>query len=180
MTPAERERAITSLRDSRDRLFATAEKLSPLQLAYKPAPDRWSVAECIEHIIVVENSVFGLIQKAIEQPPEAAKSGSEDDAIVATVVDRTQRAKGPEALMPASRWSQDGLLPEFRQVRGRSLDFAGSTSADLRALVVPHRRFGHLDCYQWLLLIAAHGERHRAQAEEVIASAEFPRAASAS
>jgi uncharacterized damage-inducible protein DinB len=180
MTPAEREHAVASLRDSRDRLVATVQRLSPSQLAYKPAPDRWSVAECLEHLIVVENSVFGLIQKAIEQPPERAKSGTGDDAIVAKGMDRTERVKGPEAMMPAARWPQSELLKEFESARKRTSDLAASTDADLRQLVVPHRRFGALDCYQWLLLVSAHSERHRAQAEEVMASPEFPRAASAS
>jgi uncharacterized damage-inducible protein DinB len=179
MTPAEREHAVASLRDSRDRLVATVQRLSPSQLAYKPAPDRWSVAECLEHLIVVESSVFGLIQKAIEQPPEPAKSGTEDAAIVAKALDRNERVKGPDALMPAARWAQSELLNEFEATRNRTSQLAASTDADLRRLVVPHRRFGPLDCYQWLLLVAAHGERHRAQAEEVMASPEFPRAASA-
>ena len=59
MTPGERERAINALDESRERLLATVRRLSPSQLAYKPAADRWSVAECVEHIILVENSILG-------------------------------------------------------------------------------------------------------------------------
>jgi hypothetical protein len=54
-----------------------------------------------------------------------------------------------------------------------------STNAPLRQSGFPHPILGNLDCYQWVLLIGGHGERHRAQAEEVMADANFPRAAGA-
>ena len=180
MTPAERERAIASLEESRQRLLDVTRRLSPSQLAYRPAPDRWSVAECVEHIILVESSILRAIEKTVQQSADAPKSAFEnDDALLARVVDRNERMKGPERLMPTGRWSHDELFREFEAARKRTADFAATTDASLRQSGFPHPFFGPLDCYQWLLLIAVHGERHRAQAEEVMASAEFPRAASA-
>jgi hypothetical protein len=69
------------------------------------------------------------------------------------------------------------LLGEFEAARKRTSGFTASTNAQLRQHFFPHPMFGDLNCYQWLLLIGAHGERHRAQAEEVLASPDFPRAA---
>jgi len=180
MTPGERERAINALSESRGRLLATVQRLSPSQLAYKPAADRWSVAECVEHIILVENSILGAVEKTVQQPADSPQTVVEDDALVAKVIDRSERMKGPERLMPTGRWPHHELRREFESVRKRTSEFAATTDARLRESVFPHPRLGPLDCYQWLLLIAAHGERHRAQAEEVMASAGFPRAASAS
>ncbi|MGO9591860.1 MAG: DinB family protein [Candidatus Acidiferrales bacterium] len=180
MTPGERERAINALHESRGRLLATVQRLSPSQLAYKMAADRWSVAECVEHIILVENSILRGIEKTVQQPADSPQTVVEDDALVARVVDRNERMNGPERLMPTGRWPHHELCREFESVRKRTSEFAATTGASLRESGFPHPAFGPLDCYQWLLLIAAHGERHRAQAEEVMASAGFPRAASAS
>ena len=181
MTPGERERAIHALDESRERLLATVQRLSPSQLTFKPAADRWSVAECVEHIILVENSILGSVERTLQQQPaDSAQAVVEDDALVAKVIDRSERMKGPERLMPTGRWPHGELCREFEAVRKRTSEFAATTDARLRESVFPHPRLGPLDCYQWLLLIAAHGERHRAQAEEVMASAGFPRAASAS
>jgi uncharacterized damage-inducible protein DinB len=182
MTPGERERAIHALDESRERLLATVQRLSPSQLAFKPAADRWSVAECVEHIIVVEQAVLGRITGALHQPTDATQHSAfegNDEPLVERVTDRTQKAQAPEMIHPTGRWPHDRLLAEFRTARGRTSDFAATTDADLRRHLTAHPRLGPLDCYQWLLLIAAHGERHRAQAEEVMASAEFPRAVSA-
>jgi uncharacterized damage-inducible protein DinB len=179
MTPKERERIAAYLEETRQNLLRTVSSLSPTQLQYKPAPDRWSVAECLEHIIVVETSVLGSIGNTLQQTAPAAGSAMGDDSIMQTVVDRTTRVKGPDRLMPSRRWPHDRLLSEFEAARKRTSDFVSSTNAPLRQHGFPHPRFGQLDCYQWLLMIGAHGERHRAQSEEVMAEAGFPRAAAA-
>ncbi len=182
MTPGERERAIHALSESRERLLAMVQRLSPSQLAFKPAADRWSVAECVEHIIVVEQAILGRITGALQQPADAAQHSAfegSDEPLVERVTNRSEKVQAPEMIHPTGRWPHDQLLAEFRAARGRTSDFAAKTDADLRQHLTPHPRLGPLDCYQWLLLIAAHGERHRAQAEEVMASAGFPRAASA-
>ncbi|HEX4001062.1 MAG TPA: DinB family protein [Candidatus Acidoferrales bacterium] len=179
MTPAERERAIASLAETRQRLLATAQRLSPSQLAYKPAPDRWSAAECIEHVILVESAVLGMIQKTVAQAGDSLPSGAADEALVAQAADRSQRLNAPDRLVPTGRFAHHELLSEFEATRKRTSEFTVATDANLRQSGFPHPVFGPLDCYQWLLLIPAHGERHRAQVEEVMASPDFPRAASA-
>jgi hypothetical protein len=72
------------------------------------------------------------------------------------------------------RWSHDELLSEFDAARKRTCDFVVSTNAPLREHGYPHPLFGQFDCYQWLLAIGGHGERYRAQAEEVMAGGDFP------
>jgi len=53
MTPAERERAAAYLAETRENLVCSTRNLWRAQLQFKPAPERWSVAECLEHIVVV-------------------------------------------------------------------------------------------------------------------------------
>lgn len=179
MTPAERERAAAYLAETRENLLRFASGLSPAQLHYKPGPDRWSVAECLEHIIFVEGFILAKINDVLLREAATSAPAMSDDDIVHAVVGRTSRLKGPDHVMPTGRWAHDQLLPEFQATRARTSQFAASTNAPLRQHGFPHPVFGHIDCYQWLLLIAAHGERHRAQAEEVMAEPGFPRAAAA-
>lgn len=183
MTPADRERAVSYLAQTRDNLLRATGGLSPAQMQFKPAADRWSVAECLEHIITVENRVFEGISSAVAQPAADASKRSaydgRDDELVQTVTDRTSRRQAPEAVRPSSRWAHDQLIREFLAARERTLGFAASTDCDPRQHFFPHRAFGELDCYQWLLLLAGHGDRHRAQIEEVVAAPNFPRAAAA-
>ena len=174
MTPAERGRVAVYLAETRENLVRSTRNLWRAQLQFKPAPDSWSVAECLEHIIVVEGLILSNIEKTLQQAPAFSKPAMSDDKILSTVVNRSFRVKGPERLMPTGRWSHDQLLSEFDAARKRTYEFVASTNAPLRQHGYPHPLFGHFDCYQWLLAIGGHGERHRAQAEEVIADAGFP------
>jgi len=180
MTPSERQRAIAYLAETRDRLLGTTRGLSPSQLQFKPAPDRWCVAECLEHIVFVEDRILGRLSATVSEPPNPSKRSAfdgTDDELLGTVVNRTQRAQAPEPLRPTGRWPHDRLIPEFEAVRKRSAEFAATTDANLRHHFLRHPFLGELDCYQYLLLIGGHCDRHHAQVEEVISSPGFPRPA---
>jgi hypothetical protein len=184
MQPEERELALRQLAESRERLIQTVDGLSSEQLGFRPAEDRWSVADCVEHITVVESLVFNRVQAAAEAPPPAGQPPdlrANDDMLIKTVPSREFRVQGPPPLMPNGRWPEFAeSMRQFEATRGRTVRFVQETEADLRSRVFPHPILGDADCYQWLLLIAGHCERHVRQLEEVKADAGFPRGAGAS
>ncbi len=182
MTSADRERAGSYLSQTRDNLLRAASGLSPAQLQFKPAPGRWSVAECLEHIVTVEHRVLDGIANALQQPADPTKRSAfdgRDDELLQVVTDRSNPRQAPEAIHPSNRWPHDQLMPEFQAARKRSIELAGNTDCHPRQHFFAHGALGELDCYQWLLLVAAHGDRHRAQIDEVLAAPNFPRAAAA-
>ncbi len=176
MTPAERQRAVAHLEETRDRLIRTMRGRSRDQLQYKPSADGWSIAENFEHVIFVEGRILAGIDRALGRS-STVPCALDDETLVRMVVDRTERLTGPAAVAPTGRWPYERLVPEFDAVRNRSLEFAKGTTAELRQHSYAHPYFGELDCYQWLLVIPFHGERHRLQIEEVAATKGFPRAA---
>jgi uncharacterized damage-inducible protein DinB len=182
MTPADRERAVSYLSQTRDNLLRATSGLSPAQLQFKPGPDRWSVAECIEHLITVEDRFFENISNALREPADTTKRSAfdgRDDELLQVGLDRSNRRQAPEIVQPSNRWPCDQLVREFEAARQRTIDLAANMRANPREHFFAHRAFGDLDCYQWMLLVAAHGDRHRAQIEEVLAAPNFPRAAAA-
>jgi uncharacterized damage-inducible protein DinB len=178
MTPAERKFALHHLTESRASLLRTAQGLSRDQWHYRPAPARWTVAECVEHIVTVEARVLGRIQNSLENDPDPSRRSAlhgQDHELVSNTVARVVRFQAPEILVPTGRWPHEQLLPQFEAARRLTQDFAVNTQADLRQRFFKHPAFGDLDLYQWLILIAAHCDRHRIQSEEVISTPEFPR-----
>jgi hypothetical protein len=181
-TSAERDFAAKLLAESRDRLVALVRPLSSTQIAYVPAPGRWSVAENLEHVILVEHRGRGFVEIALKQPADPArKSGypGEPDGLITMLRDRSHPRRGPEAIQPTGRWPHDRLLGEFVKARKLTIDLLASSTEDLDAHFSPHPLLGELTCYQWFLILSAHCDRHRAQSEEVIAGEGFPRAAAA-
>jgi hypothetical protein len=180
LTPAEREAALKSLQASRDGFLKSIDGLSEKQWKFKPAPDRWSVAEVSEHIAVAESSIFGLVQKQIMMtPPNPEKRGEvagKDTIVLEKVPDRSHKAQAPEFLKPTNRFAtREDTVKAFEEARGRTMDYVKNTNDDLRDHFGPHPMLGTLDAYQWILLISAHSERHTKQIEEVKADPNFPK-----
>ena len=176
----DRAKLVKYLTSTRDQVLQEAGSLSDAQWSFKPAPERWSVGEVVEHLALAEPFLFDLQQKAMASPPATAdqlKAAQGRDAfILKAIPDRTQKAQAPEPLQPKTteRRSRADVLAAFRQGRAKTLDYAAKTTADLRGRVA-ESPVGTLDGYQWLLFISAHTERHLAQIREVKAHAQFPK-----
>jgi len=175
ITPEEREFVLSLLDESEKRVLTMLEGLSTDQLLYRAQEGCWSVAENVEHLVVVERRLVGAIEKLLQGPADFEKQCSlTDEDLVRRVSTVVTPARAPEHALPAQRWPAESLAQEFESTRSRTREFAGTTSADLRRYFLRHFLFGELDGYQWLLLIGAHSKRHCAQAERVKASREFP------
>ena len=176
MENPERNQILQHLSESRELLRQTVDGLSAEQRSFRPAADRWSVADCIEHLTIVENFTVKRIQQLLEQPPAGQPdTNGKDELILDKVPVRSTRVKGPEGVMPTGRWPDfEELLRQFEATRQRTIGFAEATLADLRAYAFQHPFLGPLDCYQWLLFLATHCERHVGQMEEVKSDPAFP------
>jgi len=180
LTPQERESALKQYETTRDNFLKSIAGLSQKQWTFKPAPDRWSVAEVAEHITVSESTLMGLIQKQIMQSPAAPEKREQvkgkDEMILQRMPDRSHKAQAPEILRPTGRWATEAdLTKAFEQSRQANIDYIRTTNDDLRDHFFDHPAFGTLDGYQWLLLLSAHSARHTAQIEEVKADPNFPK-----
>ncbi len=108
LSAAEREAALKSLQATHDAFLKSIAGLSEKQWKFKPAPDRWSVAEVSEHIAVSESTIFGLVQKIMTSPATPEKRAEDkmtDEQILERIPDRSHKAQAPEFLKPTSRWA---------------------------------------------------------------------------
>ena len=174
----ERDFAKKYLMESGEQLLATTRQLTEEQLRFKPAPDQWSILECIAHIGIVEEIVWGNIQEALKTPVSAediAQKFSPDDMIIKRLESRKGKAKAPERLQPGDLDGRtyEKVLEDFLFKRGRLLSFLESSEADLRAHLYGNP-LGNLDLYQWMLFVSAHTVRHTLQIQEVRDCQEFP------
>jgi hypothetical protein len=61
LTQADKDKALQLLETSKKGVFDATKDLSPAQWNFKPAADRWPVAECMEHIAAAEDVIRGMI-----------------------------------------------------------------------------------------------------------------------
>ena len=73
LTQADRDRAVKYLESTRQGVQDATAGLSQAQWNFKPAPDKWSVAEVTEHIAAAEDFLRGMItEQVMKAPPRPA------------------------------------------------------------------------------------------------------------
>ena len=178
LSQADKDKGLEYLQQTRDGVVAAAKGLSEAQLKFKPAPDRWSIAEVLEHIALAEDYIFGNVtsnvMKAPAGPPDR-DTAKIDAMILGILPDRSQKRRAPGPLVPNGRWTASESLDHFLKSRAKTIDFLQSTP-DLRAHVSAENPLQQpLDGYDWMLFIAGHSERHTKQILEVKADPNFPK-----
>ena len=137
------------------------------------APDRWSVAEVIEHLAQVNQGIAGLVEKRVATGREGGLGPDPESTSilwsldVARVLDRRERMEAPSRIQPTGGLTFDAAW----EALGRADDaLQGAViAADglaLGTLSYPHRFLGELNLYQWVAFAAAHEFRHAAQIRE--------------
>ena len=176
-TPADKEKALAILESSKKGVLEATKGLSVPQWNFKAAPDKWSVAECMEHIAAAEDFLRGMIVDDVMKAPAAADRdiAKIDTGILAMVPDRTNKVQAPDPLKPTNRFgSPEASIKHFVESRATTEDFL-KKAADLRGHAIDGLVGGKWDAYEWVLVIAAHSERHTKQIEEVKANENFPK-----
>jgi uncharacterized damage-inducible protein DinB len=173
----EREKAATYLEVTRARFLKSIEGLSEAQWKFKPSPTTWSIAEVAEHIAISEGTILGMIQtKMLTMPAAKPEEKIDDEKVIASLVDRSQKFQAPEMLRPVNkRATKESLVKEFNAARDQTIQFVKTTTEDLRAHAAPHPALKILDTHQWVLLIGGHSARHTLQIEEVKTAAGYPK-----
>jgi len=140
--------------------------------AERPTPERWSPAEVVHHVAIVERRVTQRLAALMEQaralPPERESTAILPTRATQRAHDRTKRfvtfeAAEPRGTDPAQVWDDlDDARRAFRDVVARGDGLAlGEVSA-------PHPALGELTGYDWIAFIGAHAARHADQIREML------------
>ena len=179
LSKKERTFAASYLKETRDAFLKDVKGLSEAQLNFKTAPERWSVAQCIEHIAIAENALFAAVQKSLQTPADPSRRAeitAYDTTVLRVVTDRSHKSTAPEFLQPEGKFSGPAdAISSFKDRRQKTIDYILSTSDDLRNHYGKHAIMGTIDDYQGILVISAHCRRHTLQIEEVMADPNFPK-----
>jgi hypothetical protein len=180
MTAGERTKVMNWMEDSRKEFLTAIDGVTEEQWKWKPAPERWSVGETAEHIVLAEALLFGAVQKAIASPPNPEweeKTKGKTEFIERVMAPRLGKASAPEPIVPSGKLTQTQVRETFLKQRAEIEKFAKETQVELKQFTVEHPFpvFGTLNAYQWLIYVPLHTERHDKQIAEVKATAGYPK-----
>ncbi|HRH60365.1 MAG TPA: DinB family protein [Chitinophagaceae bacterium] len=178
ITEAQRAYAVAELQRTKNLLEKELKGLNDEQLKFKPAPDKWSIAEVVEHIALAENGIFQITQATLKAPADSLKRKeikvTEAD-IKQRLTNRTTKVQSPEIIKPTGQFpSATAAYQAFTNRREATIQYISTTNDDLLNHFWQHPATGTIDLYQTILLIAAHSERHILQIIEVKSDGNFP------
>ncbi len=177
LNQAEKDRALQYLDSTRKGVLEATKGLSEAQWNFKAGPDRWSIAQVMEHIAAAEDFIRGIVvEKVMVAPAVPGRDLKKiDDGVIAMVPDRSQKAQAPEPLVPTNRFgTPEGSVKHFLESRAKTEEFLKTTSG-LRDHAVDSPLGVKMDGYEFVLFIAAHSERHTKQILEVKADPNYPK-----
>ncbi len=177
MTDRDREHLLVHFEMTTQMVAEQVRGLSPAQLEYKASPDRWSIREVVSHLAVAEPDYWREIQKALKAAPDmnAKKSAATDADIMWYGIDRVVHTKTGGGHEKVDTYKDLGeALAKFQALRATMIEYIKTTNDDLRA-----HSFGEygevIDCWQWMLEISTHAERHIQQIREIKNDPNFPK-----
>src|SRR5262252_2828666 len=128
------EQARQYFSQTKNRVLEATDGLSDSQLHFKPAPDRWSITEILEHMAVVHQRVLSRVLEQLPQaPPPEPRRDSQllDSRVLEKIPDRSIRANAPEIIHPKGNIAAEESLGRIFSAYERLIEILESTP-DLR------------------------------------------------
>jgi hypothetical protein len=167
MEAHEKEEILADLENGREALLDVLSGVTEEVAARTPAPGKWSVLECVEHLAISEDYLFSQITAS--RYSHAAMANKDREALIRSRgLDRTRTVQSPEAGRPTGRFfTLREAVQHFLASRERTIRFVENCGEDLRSRLTSHPIIGTVNCYETLLMIAVHPRRHSKQIEEI-------------
>jgi hypothetical protein len=162
--------------------------LSEAQLNWKPAPDKWSISQCLDHLAVTSSKFGPYFTAALARArkkwpastPPAYRPSWMGGWLIKQVTPETGRnLPAPKVFRPSESSTIQGAFESFLKQQERFLAFVRETDGvdynktRLRSPVTPLMRYSLADAF---VVTVVHGQRHLAQARRVREMSDFPNA----
>lgn len=164
---------------------SVVDGLNEAQMNWKPAPDKWSIAQCLEHLTAASSGFNPYFVEALARGRQrfpAASSPAYDPSFMGRWLikhvepESPRKLRAPKIFKPSASNVQNAL-DNFLEQQKIFLKFVGETSGidynrtRLRSPVTPLVRYSLADAY---VITVSHEQRHLQQARRVRETPGFP------
>ena len=184
MSAQEHEQLRDLLHESETQYLALLAGVSDAQWSFKPAPDRWSVGECAEHILRSNEALYEAAKTAMsgERNPEWQEKTQGKAALLMQVMPNRRPggaggATAPQEIRPNGELSRVEIVKRFRDLHQEIENYIDEhKDRELKAYTTEHPFpiFNTLSAYDWLIYVPLHTVRHSRQMIEVMESDGYP------
>jgi len=183
ITEEDRARLVKLLNDTEARFFSLLAGVSDSQWNWKPAPERWSVGECAEHIVRSNEALFGAAKVALAGEPNSEwkeKTQGKAELLMQVMPNRNPGGAGgasaPQEIRPSGEIGRGELIARFTALYDELEERVTSSEEPMKAHTEEHPFpiFGTLSAYDWIIYVPLHTTRHSKQMVEVMETDGYP------
>ena len=168
------EEVINYLDTERTALREAVERVPPELRDTPPGADRWSVAQVLQHLGIIEKRIgLGMTKWVTDASTGAIGTETETSSVMNSlplqlITDRSKRRNAPDEVRPTGDIDAESAWAVLEQSRAslRAAFLAGDGLA-LSRVIQPHPVLGPINLYQWMLFVGSHEMRHTAQVIEI-------------
>ena len=184
LTEEEHAELLQLLDESRELLMGLIDGLSDEQWTFKQNPDRWSVAECTEHIVRSETALLEYARTAMSHDADAEwyeRTKGKTNMLRQFMPNRRPMGQGgataPMEIRPRENWSQAKAHEELNKIRSEVRAYAEAIDGPIKEHTEEHPFpvFSWLSAHDWLIYIPLHTIRHSRQIIEVQEDTNYPK-----
>ena len=153
--------------------------LTSSQAQFHPTTGGWSIQEIVEHVSIVDTSIFKLVTSLLKKTEEAGKTVEVNMPMEISILEIAERSKtekytAAESALPTGKVAISDSIKILEDIQVQLFTLQPRLEAiDLTHLTFAHRIFGTLTLGQWLVFFGFHEQRHLGQIEEIFNSREF-------
>ena len=170
------EEVINYLDTERTALREAVESVPPELRNQQPGADRWSVAQVLQHLLIIEKRIgLGMTKwvtdaRASNRGPETETSSVMNSLPLQLITDRSQRRNAPEEVRPSGDIDAQSAWVALEKSReSLRAAFLSGDGLALSKVIQPHPVLGPINLYQWALFVGSHETRHAGQVREIAA-----------
>ncbi len=177
---------ITGAEKNNEAARAVTADLTEAQLNWRPAPDQWSIAQCLEHLAVATRGFDSYFAAALDRAkakspttnPPAYKPSMMGGWLARHVAPEAPRKlRAPKMFRPAEASHIQDSLQMFLSEQSKFIDFVRQSvgidynKTRIRSPVTPLMRYSLADAF---VITVLHAQRHLEQARRVRETPGFP------
>ena len=173
-------------KEAGDKVKAGFSNINLQQLNWKPAPESWSIGQCLDHLIISDCSYFPALKKITNHTYEmtAWQKWSPFSGLFGTILaDQLQekpkgKLKAPKVFAPSFSQVDAGIFDRFHKHLNTLLEYIAALKEidiDKTRITSPAAKFVTYNLRNTIKILIPHLHRHINQAIRVKQKTDFPK-----
>ena len=150
-------------------LLEMLEHISDEQATALPEGEKWTIAQIVEHIAIVQDGMGRISAKLLSEAKASGKTSDgkvliSDDFSQKAVGARDQKFEAPDRVRPTGNQTIAESIEKLNESQKKLKDLQPMfETIDCSEHKFPHPAFGELTAHEWLALVGGHEFRHLRQ-----------------